>query len=356
MARATLRGLARELGLSVGTVSRALNGYTDISAATRLRVREAAERAGYDPDPFARRLATGSPETIAYLLPATGGSLAYTFMAELLDGLSDTLARHGWDLLLVRDPHVGGSIAALERLARSRRVSGVVLSRPHRRDARVDALRRAELPFVLHGRTADHGDYAWFDVDGHRAMVDAVDHLVTLGHGRIGFVGGPSHYNFAGERLRGYRAGLEANGISFDDRIVRAAELSDAGGEGAAADLLDGPDAPTALLCVSDQMALGALGAARARGIAVGRDLSVIGYDGLEAGRHASPSLTTMAQPQAEAGRAIGAIALALAKGDDPRQHQTLRRATLLRRESDGPAPSRRSPAHSARDELTAAS
>ena len=358
MARPTLRGLARELGLSVGTVSRALNGYADISAATRQRVREAATRLGYDPDPLARRLATGSAETVAYLMPVSGGALAYTFTAELLDGLSDTLAQHGWDLLLVRDPHVGGSVEALERLARSRRVSGVVLSRPHRRDARVDVLRRSGLPFVLHGRTAKHEDYAWFDVDGHRAMVDAVDHLVGLGHTRIGFVGGPSHYNFASERLEGYHAGLEANGIAFDERFVRAAELSDAGGEGAMGDLLDGPNAPTALVCVSDHVALGALAAVRARGLAVGRDVSVIGYDGLEAGRHSAPALTTMAQPQADAGRAIGAMALALAGGGDPREHQTLRRAMLLRRGSDGPAPASvpQSPARPAWGELTASS
>ena len=354
MARPTLRGLARELGLSVGTVSRALNGYADISDATRRRVREAAERVGYDPDPIARRLATGAAETVAYLMPASGGSLAYTFMAELLDGLSDTLARHGWDLLLVRDPHVGGSLAALERLARSRRVSGVVLSRPHRSDARVDALREAGLPFVLHGRTAEHDDYAWFDVDGHRAMMDAVDHLVALGHARIGFVGGPNHYSFAIERLDGYRAGLRANGIAPDDRLVRAAELSDVGGEGAAADLLDAAEPPTALLCVSDHVALGALAAARARGLAVGRDLTVIGYDGLEAGRHAAPALTTMAQPQADAGRAIGAMVLALCQGDEPRRHQTLRRATLLRRGSDGAAPTPTPPAHAAPDVLAA--
>ena len=356
VARPTLRGLARELGLSVGTVSRALNGYSDISAATRERVRAAAERAGYDPDPLARRLATGSAETVAYLMPASGGSLAYTFMAELLDGLSDTLARHGWDLLVVRDPHVGGSVEALERLARSRRVSAVVLSRPHRHDARVDALRRADLPFVVHGRTADCEDYAWFDVDGRRAMVDAVDHLVGLGHARIGFVGGPSHYNFAAERLAGYREGLAANGIAVRDELVRAAELSDAGGEGAAADLLGAPHPPTALVCVSDHVALGALAAARARGLLVGRDVSVIGYDGLEAGRHSAPALTTMAQPQADAGRTIGEMALSLAGGGDPREHQTLRRATLLRRASDGPAPAPRSPAQVAWGELTASS
>ena len=356
MTRPTLRGLARELGLSVGTVSRALNGYADISAATRERVREAADRVGYDPDPIARRLAIGSAETVAYLMPASGGSLAYTFMAELLDGLSDVLSRHRWDLLLVREPEPGAAIGALERLVRSRRVSGVVLSRPHHRDVRVDVLRRAGLPFVVHGRTADWADYAWFDVDGRRAMADAVDHLVALGHARIGFVGGPSHYSFATERLDGFRVALEANGLPVDDVLIRAADLSDAGGEGAAADLLDGPRAPTALVCVSDHVALGALAAARARGLALGRDLSVIGYDGLEAGRHASPALTTMAQPQADAGRRIGEIALALARGDDPREHQILRRATLLRRATDGPAPGRGEAATTAASAITASS
>ena len=184
----------------------------------------------------------------------------------------------------------------------------------------------------------DCDDYAWFDVDGHAAFVDAVDHLVSLGHRRIAFVGGPTYYNFSQQRLEGYREGMLANGLPVDEGMVRMADLSDDGGERAAADLLDGATVPTALLCVSDTVALGALAALRARGLAAGRDVSVIGYDGLRLGRHTAPPLTTMAQPQADAGRRIGDMLLVIIDGADPRDHQILRRASLLRRETDGPA------------------
>lgn len=339
MARPTLRTLARELDLTVGTVSRALNGYADISAATRTRVREAAARVGYDPNPIARRLATGTAEAVAYLLPGGPAPISDSFTVALLDGLGETLAARGWDLVLARDGDEGSGAATLERLARSGRVAGVALSRPHRHDGRIEALRRSGLPFVVHGRSADCDDYAWFDVDGRAAFAAAVDHLVGLGHARIGYVGGPTYYQFAAERLEGYREGLAANGIAADDALIHATDLSDVGGERATADLLGAVDPPTALACVTDIVALGALTAVRARGLVPGRDVSVIGYDGLGIGRHAAPPLTTMTQPQADAGRRIGEMLLAVIEGGEPRDHQVLRRASLLRRGSDGPAP-----------------
>ena len=118
---------------------------------------------------------------------------------------------------------------------------------------------------------------------------------------------------------------------------MQIAEFSDDGGEIATNMLLDLPTPPTAIVCVSDTMALGALAAIRARGYLPGRDISVIGYDGLKFGDHTNPPLTTMAQPQAHAGRRLGDMLLSIIDGDDPRQHQELQRAHLLRRKTDGP-------------------
>lgn len=339
MARTSLKMLADHLHLSQGTVSRALNGYTDISAATRLRVRDAARDMGYAPNPTARRLATGIAEAVAYVMPQRGDSMSESFVTPLLQGLGEALAGRGWDLLIVQAATVPEEVAALRRLTATRQIGGVVLSRPRKSDARIDFLRGAGFPFVVHGRSEGCAAYAWYDVDSRAAFAEAVGRLAALGHRRIGFVGAPLHFTFAQDRRDGYRAALAAHGLDVDPGLEAVAALDDTAGEAAAAALLSRDPAPTALLCATDPQALGALAAIRARGMVPGRDVSVIGYDGLSIGRHANPPLSTMAQPQADSGRRLGEMLLALVDGGAPTDYQELHRAEFLRRDTDGPAP-----------------
>ena len=338
MKRTSLKDLAAALNLSEGTVSRALNGYADISESTTERVRVAASAMDYRPNQTARRLATGVAEAVAYVIPQNHSSIAEPFVSQMLQGLNESLSRRGWDLLVSHSPTAEADPKAISRLIDSGRVSGVVLSRPFKRDARIDLLRSAGFPFAVHGRSIDCEDYAWFDIDNELAYREAVAYLVELGHRRIGFIGAPLYYHFAQMRLDGYRQALERAGIAFDDRLIEITELTDDGGERAAGDLLDAAAPPTALVCVTDVQALGALSAVRSRGLVAGREVSVLGYDGLRFARHANPPLTTFAQPSTQAGRELGDIVLALIDGDDPIRHQRLRRANLVVRESVGPA------------------
>lgn len=338
MKRTNLRMLADHLNLSQGTVSRALNDYADISASTRDRVRMAARTMGYAPNPTARRLATGVAEVAAYVMPRRDDAMSESFVTPLLQGLGESLAARGWDLLVVHAASVEEEVAALRRLTATRQVGGVVLSRPRKVDARIDFLREAGFPFVVHGRSDDCDDYAWYDVDSRTACAEAVARLVELGHRRIGYVGAPLHFTFAQMRLGGYRDALAAHDIDHDPAFEAVAALSDGAGEAAAADLLSRDPAPTALLCATDPQALGALAAIRARGLVPGRDVSVIGYDGLSIGRHANPPLSTMAQPQADSGKRLGEMLLAVIDGGEPSDFQELHRAEFLRRDTDGPA------------------
>ena len=337
MKRMSLRMLAAHLGLAEGTVSRALNNYPDISAKTRIRVQSAAEELGYNANPLARRLATGVAEAVAYIMPESHSSISEPFVSQLLKGLGESLAQRGWDLLVTQSPSAEEEPEMIRRLVTSGRVSGVVLSRPHKNDARIKLLLSARFPFIVHGRSVDCADYAWYDVDSKSAFMEAVDHLVALGHARIGFVGAPTYYNFAQMRLDGYKKALKDNGLAVDEALIQITEMSDDGGERAAGDLLDADSPPTALLCVTDTQALGALAAIRSRNLVPGTHVSVIGYDGLRLGRHANPPLTTMAQPQAHSGRQLGDMLLAIIDGADPREFQELRKAELLRRKTDGP-------------------
>lgn len=340
MKKTSLKSLASHLQLAEGTVSRALNDYPDISAKTRQRVHQAARQFGYKPNQTARRLATGVAEAVGYVMPHSSGSLSEPFVAQLLQGLGDVLGQRGWDLLVSQAQPDEDETALIQRLITSARVSGIVLSRPLKNDRRVELLTRAKFPFVVHGRTEHHKAYAWYDVDSHAAFREAVTHLQRLGHQRIAFIGAPLDYSFAQTRLDGYRDGLREHQLATTeqlDALVRIGEMSDDCGERLAGELLDSTKPPSALLCVSDVVALGALAAVRERGKTPGQEVSVIGYDGLNLGRHANPPLTTMAQPQADSGRQLATMLLTIIDGGDPATQQQLHAARLLRRDSDGP-------------------
>lgn len=338
----TLRALAAHLGLTVGTVSRALNGYADISPATRDRVRKAADELGYRPNQNARRLSKGTPDTVCYLMPRQMGTNVQPFVAELLAGLSAALNARSWDLIVAQEDTQKSDLAKIDQMVRSGRISGMVLSRPFKNDPRIELLQKLRCPFVVHGRTAACDNYAWYDVDSQDAFVSAVNHLVQLGHRDIAFIGAPLQYEFAQQRLDGYLRGLSHNGLQKRPDFIQVAEFTDQGGEVAAAMLRDLDHPPSAIVCVSDVMAFGALAALNAKGLKPGVDVSLIGYDGVHFARHSNPPLTTLVQPQAHAGHRLGDMILALADGADPKTQQELRRAQLVRRQTDGPPPGKR--------------
>ncbi|MEO0828858.1 MAG: substrate-binding domain-containing protein [Pseudomonadota bacterium] len=333
----SLKTLAEHLGLSEATVSRALNGYPDIARKTQDRVRKAAGELGYSPNTQARRLATGSAECIGFILPTQIGTMSEPFLGELLTGLSDVVGARNWDLSVAVARSPEEELAGLERLCRTERVNGVVLSRTRVDDPRVEMLERLGFPFVTHGRTGGENRHAWFDIDNAAAFETAVRHLVDLGHVRIAHLHGPLDLNFATERLLGYRTGLANAGLSVEPALEFPTELSASGGFQAARAALSMDPRPTALLCVSDMVAIGALRAIRETGLRVGEDVSVIGYDGLPIGAEIDPALTTLAQPLKDSGRRLGEMLLAVIEGQDPGTLQEMRPASLLRRNTDGP-------------------
>lgn len=338
MSKVTLKTLSRHLGLTEGTVSRAINNYPDISAQTRKRVQQAASQLGYRPNSNARRLATGKAECVGYVLPwQAGNTIAEPFLGELLSGISAAITDIHWDLNLAVARSAKDELAIITRLAQSGRVSGLMISRTLVHDPRVEHMQSLGIPFVTHGRTASSDSHAWFDIDNFGAFREAVGHLTQLGHSRIAHIRGPLEYNFATSRLAGYRQGLLDNNLDVEPELEANSDMSQNGGYRAMRYLLSLSVPPTALTCVSDMVALGAMKALREQGLMPGRDISVIGYDGLSIGEHTHPALTTMAQPLEAAGKRIGEMLLAVIDGDNPGAHQELWKATLTCRETDRP-------------------
>ncbi len=337
MREVSLKSLSRQLGLTEGTVSRALNGYADISAKTRERVRDAADRLGYEPNSAARRLALGNAECIAYVMPWQSTHIADPFLGELLDGISAVLSERRWDLSVAAPRSQEEEVATIERIAKAGRANGIVISRTLGHDPRVETMRAMKIPFITHGRTTNSDDHAWLDVDNFEAARFATAHLIGLGHTRIAHIHGPLRYNFAAERLKGYRHALTEAGLATDPALEAASETTLETGYTAMQALLDIADRPTAVVCVADMVAIGAMKAIREAGLVPGREISVIGYDGIPMGEHTHPALTTMAQPLRSAGSQLAWMLMAVIAGDDPASQQKIIPADLVRRQTDSP-------------------
>ena len=336
--RRGLKVIAERLNLSESTVSRALNDYRDISARTKALVRDMAKELDYEPNTHARRLASGKSDTIGYVMPMQDGQLTETFLGELMAGMAKTLAGRGWDLMVLAPHTPEDELAMFRKIASARHVSGLIISRTYSNDPRFRILQELDIPFVAHGRSSDSMSAAWLDVDNEAAFREMASYLASLGHRLIAHIGGPPVYNFARQRAEGWQAGLQDAGLELTAGYHQATELSFEGGEAAMTRLLSLEAPPTAVCCVSDVVAIGAMRAIREAGYLPGREISVIGYDGLEIGALLDPPLTTMSQPLQSAGSRLAEMLITIVEGDSmPADNQQLFRASLVRRGTANP-------------------
>jgi LacI family transcriptional regulator len=274
-----LKELSHHLGLSQTTVSRALNGYPEVSEDTRRRVFDAARHLNYQPNSNARRLATGKTSTIGHVVPLSVHDVINPHFSDFIAGASEIYNQRGYDMILsVVDPEA--EAATYANLYRDQRVDGVIVNVPKLEDQRISLLREMKLPFVVHGRTQDPDDsYCWVDVDNRESFEQATDFLLDRGHTRIGLINGWEFMSFAARRRQGFEAALRARGIEPDPDLMTSEEMIEPNGHAAMSRLLDFPQPPTAVLCSSILTAMGAMRAIGERGLTAGKDISLIGYD-----------------------------------------------------------------------------
>ena len=334
--RVTINDLAEVLGVTKGTVSRALNDYPDISPATRKRVQRQAERMGYRPLAQAQAIRTGKSQALGLVIQTDVEGAQRPFLANFLAGVTSAASAQGWTLTVATAGGEDEMLETLGRLVEERKVDGFILPRTYREDTRMRFLRDAGVPFVLYGRVPDPENCAWFDIRGEDAMQAATERLAGLGHTRIGFVGGGHEYNFAELRHEGYRRGLDAVGLTYDPEIVRSDAMLREAGAKATRDLLASENPPTAIVFAVDMAALGAYDAADDLGLQIGKDLSIIAYDGIPEGRWVRPQLTTFSVDSREAGERLSALLMARVRGVEPETLRETRDAKLLTGGSDG--------------------
>ena len=340
--------LAQSLGISTSTVSRALNGYSDVSVKTRQRVEAAAKAIGYQPHPVAHRLATGRTGAIALVSSVRAGNFLDATFAALVAGAAEALRPHHYFALSVVLPTGEDELPELSRFLDGRLVDGILLARTRTNDPRVALLQQRGVPFVTHGRTQVNAPHAWVDTDNERAFLLATERLIGLGHKNIAFINGHPHMTFAALREQGFRNAISAHGLNPAHCPVRHGEISAASGEQIATELIanhsisTGTCGPiTAILCATDAIALGAMAAIRRAGLTVGRDVSVIGYGNTEAGLYADPPLTTIDHAVVDNGRHLADLLMRQIAGETTPHLSRLEPVHLIARQSDGPILSR---------------
>lgn len=335
--RVTISDVSEALGVTKSTVSRALNDYSDISENTRLRVRRMAEKMGYRPLSHAQAIRTGRSKSLGLVIQMSDHDAHRPFLAEFLAGLSQGASAEGWTLAIATADSPAATIESITSMIRDRKADGFILARTLVNDPRVELLREMQFPFVMFGRSGNLDSCAFHDVLGEDAMRDAVRHLAELGHTRIGFINGGMHFNYGPLRLSGYLAGMAECGLDVDPDHILQDAMTPQAGEAASRNILKTGTPPTALVCGVDMAAIGVYRTAAAFGLTVGRDLSVIGYDGIFEGTHVTPPLTTFAVNHVASGRKLSTMLIRRVMGKSPENLRDLVPAIFKDRGSAGP-------------------
>jgi len=308
---ATIADVATRAGVGVATVSRVLNGHSNVRETTRARVLDAIEALNYRPSPLARNLSLRRTHVIGVVVPFFTSPSA----VERVRGVATALARSPYDLMLFDIESEDRREHAFQLFDRGDRSDGLLIVSLIPPDDEVERLRAARLPVVL--VDAPHPAFPAIVVDDVNGGELATTHLIELGHRRIAFVGdkSPDPFRFASSRDRtwGYERALGHAGIELRPEYVREGTQSHHVARSTAIDLLRLPERPTAVFAASDTQALGVLEAARILGIRVPEELSVVGFDDIDISAYVG--LTTVRQPLFESGRRGGELLLQMLGG-----------------------------------------
>ena len=328
---ATIRDVARSAGVSVATVSRALNGADNVLPDTRQRIQEAARALRFTPSGAARSLITRRTHTVGALLPDLYGE----YFSELIRGIDQAARARGLHLL-VSSSHGDADEAAKAMRAMNGRVDGLIVLSPHADAHFLQHNLPTRLPAVLLNTGAELSGHARFVVDNYGGAQTMRRHLVASGRKRIAFIGGPQGNHEAQERLRGYRAGLKAGA----KELIFEGDFSEQSGWLAGRRIVLSKPRPDAVFAANDMLAVGCLCALREAGLRVPEDVALAGFDDIPIARYITPALTTIRVPIASLGAAaLDALAKAVQAPENQTMHTVVMPVELVVRRSCGAGP-----------------
>jgi len=334
--RPTIRDIARLAGVSVATVSRVLNNRPDVSPETREAVGRVLRDQNYTTNRNARALSAGRTGLIGFTIPYVYGD----YFTSILAGATEALYELDMRAVLcpTRQEH-DREVTLLERLMNDT-TDGALVLLPEESNEELRGLQAFGFPFVVIDprRPLDDGIPVVSAANATGAKA-ATDHLLSLGHRRIGYIAGLRGFSASEERLSGYQTALARAGVLPAPELVAEGNFELDGGRSAGLSLLDLPDPPTAIFAANDNMAIGVVEAARERGLRVPEDVSVVGFDDTSQAAIVTPSLTTVRQPLEELGRLAVSLLVRIIEKQRLEALRVELATRLIVRGSTGPAP-----------------
>lgn len=336
MPQVTLKEVAAHAGVSYQTVSKVLNGQIRVAPETHQRIMEAVRELGYRPNFLARNMRFQRSFMIGYSWVQTPPDQVNHILDQFLSSMVREAEAAGYHLLPFPFQQGEQQIEAYRELIDTGRVDGFVLSSVDYDDPRIHFLMERGFPFVAFGRSTPGLDFPWVDVDGAAGTRQAVEYLLSKGHTRIAALAWPENSRVGNDRLAGYFQALEAAGLQADPDLLLRGEGTFEVGREMTLRLLDlpAPKRPTALIALNDTMAIGAMYAARERGLEIGQEIAIVGFDDAPMVQYLYPPLTTIRQPIAEAGRKCVEILVSLMEEVQPAERQILLPPKLICRAS----------------------
>jgi LacI family transcriptional regulator len=294
--------IAALAGVSIATVSRALNNSGPVKEATRTRILQLAQEYQYKPNPIARSLSTKQTDTIGLILP----EMADEFFMDIIRGI-DEEAYRAKRFLLVSSFHTQRNIAeTLLEFMGSGRVDGVILMAPEGQNGLIDTLRRSRRPIVLLNPPREAEEFVYFRINNFQGAFAIVDHLCGHGYRHIGMITGPRGNIDAEERLNGCREAHRQHDLSFPEAFIIPGDFSARSGYYGFMRLMSQMEKPEAVFAANDMMAMGAYQAAKSLNLRIPQDVALVGFDDIFLSQLLTPRLTTVHVPIAElAGKAV---------------------------------------------------
>lgn len=331
--RPTINDIAKRVGLSKASVSRALNGKQDVDPETRKRVLKVAAQVGYVPSASARALSNGRSNCLGLLVP----TLTWPWILEVLRGVAEEIERSGYSLILYTTS--GGEDSEREFMSQvvpAGAVDGLALVIPLGMLEYIERLAKGGLPIVVvddRGHYPDLPTVATTNIEGGRS---ATLHLIERGRRRIAMLNGPHDFGCNRDRLEGYKSALQKAGLQFDPKLVVDSDFKESGGASAMTTLLAADPKLDAVFVANDVMAFGAMRALRNAGRRVPDDVAVVGFDDIPASAMTHPPLSTVRQPLYEMGRTAASMVMAAVRGESITKRIELPTSLVIRESSGG--------------------
>jgi len=323
---ATIRDVSKEAGVSIATVSRALSAPEKVSKVGLKKVEDAIAKLHYKPNMLSQKFRNKTANCIVVLVP----DISNLFFTTVIRGIETVAQKKGFNVLLGDTRDSSTREKNFISLVETRQADGIIQLRPYTSDSALPM----ESVIAVNASGCENTPYPTVRIDNVTAAKDVTKYLLSLGHTRVGVISGLHDNPHSVDRMKGYKQALDEANIPFDAALISEGDFTMWSGLNSTEHFMRMSDMPTAILCMNDEMAIGAIKGFRRKGLKLPEDMSITGFDDLEISRYCEPSLTTVSQPAEKVGEKSAELLFKLIEGVVPSQTEYILPVEFVIRES----------------------